>query len=82
MLKVDDGRFIPLKSRHEAGRLSWTEPELVDGEVYLVVSDPALAGQLKQCYREAPPFATEEGKSRSEDYLKSRRKTPKPTETD
>jgi len=82
VLKVGDGRFTPLKSQHEEAVLTWTETELADGETYLVLSDPALAEQLENRYRTTPPFATPEGKSRPEDYLRGRRKTPKPTETD
>ena len=82
VLKVGDGRFAPLKSQHEEAVLTWTETELADGEVYLVLSDPAMAEQLENRYRTTPPFATPEGKTRPEDYLKGRRKTPEPVEED
>ena len=61
-----DGRLLPVASQPSAEGLSWTEPVLADGEVYLVLADPAVATQLEQRHRQTPPFATEAGKSRPE----------------
>ena len=78
VLKVGDGGFVRVASQHDAEGLSWTETQLADGEMYLVVADAAVADQLEKRYQETAPFATDEGRSKPEHYLKGRRTTPKP----
>ena len=77
VLRVGDGRFTALESQSGPDRLTWVEPELNVGELYLVLADAAAAAQLEERYRETAPFATEAGKTRPEDYLKGRRQTPR-----
>jgi len=75
---VSRGGFTPVPLKRTAGSLSWLEPEISDAEIYLVAADPALAARLEEDYRKRPPFATEAGSKRTEDYLNGRRKTPPP----
>jgi|GEM_PF-5409799 len=71
-----------LESQHEPTGLSWVEPELDVAELYLVAREPALAETLAQRCRETAVHVTESGKSRPENYLHGRRRTPAPAEAE
>ena len=82
VLKVGDGRFVPVQSQRTEEGLAWIEPELADGEIYLVVADRVVVAGLQQQYHDEATFVTEAAKTKPESYLKGRRSTPAAEESE